>query len=155
MEISEEDITRFFEKIDIDSSEEGCWLWNGSFNGSGYGHFYYKNGNKHGESAHRISWVLAGNIIPDGLIICHKCTTKTCVNPDHLETGTFSKNNGADKIRDGTASRGEKHGKSKLTNEIVHYIRSWTGRKDILAQKIGVSRSLITMVTQKQIWKHI
>lgn len=62
----------------------GCWLWTGAETGTGYGAFW-----AHGERrAHRVSYRLYKGPIPNGMVVCHRCDTPLCVNPEHLFLGT-------------------------------------------------------------------
>lgn len=153
MNLSHEDISRFWEKVDIYSSDDGCWLWTGALNGGGYGTFCFK-GERKGIGVHRISLILSGESIPNGYVARHICRNRNCVNPDHLESGTIQDNTN-DRIRDGTMVCGEKHYSAKLTNDDIIKIREWTGRKDKLAELYGVSKSLITQICNRTTWKHI
>ena len=90
---------------------------------------------------------------------CHKCTTKNCVNPEHLEWGTHPKNM-KDKVRDGTLANGEKNGQAKLTDAQVLEIRreyappnKTTQQK--LAEKYGVAQTIICHIINRKRWKHI
>lgn len=60
----------------------GCWLWLGTIDHLGYGHFSLA-----GKQwlAHRLSFEVARGPIPVGLSIDHKCRQRSCVNPSHLE----------------------------------------------------------------------
>lgn len=81
-------LDRFNEKYEINEST-GCWLWHGSKDKDGYGkiNINYKN-----YRAHRLSYELFKDIIPEGLFVCHTCDTPNCVNPEHLFLGTNQDN---------------------------------------------------------------
>jgi hypothetical protein len=42
--------------------------------------------------AHRLSWELAGNSIPEGMHIDHACRNRACVKPAHLRVTTQYEN---------------------------------------------------------------
>jgi len=137
---------RFWSKVD---KTETCWLWTGCKNNCGYGQIRV-NGQMH--KAHRVSWILSGNTIPEGHIIRHKCLNKNCVNPEHLETGTQAENM-ADKIRDGTTNRGIKCPKVKLTEEQVRQIRVRVDETQaLLAEEYGVNQTTICHIINRKSW---
>lgn len=71
-------------KIIVD--ENNCWLWQGFVMANGYP--YYG-----GKRVHRIIWkILIGNLSQKDALH-HKCKTKSCVNPDHLEKMSFAQHN--------------------------------------------------------------
>jgi len=80
-------IDRFLSKICRQSSD-GCWLWNGSINNSGYGEF---RGEKR-ITAHRWAYEYYIGKIPSGMQVLHKCDVSNCVNPAHLKLGTIQEN---------------------------------------------------------------
>lgn len=148
MELTEKQKERFWKKVE---KTETCWLWTGCC-ANGYGHFVI---NEKTYKSHRVSWFLAGNTIPDGHIIRHKCRSRHCCNPEHLETGTIAENI-ADRIRDGTSNRGERCGTAKLTSAQVLDIRARAGERQAnLAEEFGVSQVTISAIILRRIWKHI
>ena len=83
---------RFFEKTI--AREDGCIIWTASTTVTGYGLFAI-NGSK--VVAHRVAWFIAHGEWPppwptSGLVLDHKCSTKLCVNVDHLQVITHEEN---------------------------------------------------------------
>jgi hypothetical protein len=84
---------------------DDCHVWTGakSYNGYGYWAIYCKElGQKVTVKAHRVAYALAYGFdaLPDGifagdgsqLVINHICSNRSCVNVEHLEIITSSKN---------------------------------------------------------------
>ena len=66
-----------------------CWEWTGCLLKNGYG--------KHGVGgkqilAHRYSYEMAGDLIPEGMFVDHVCSNRKCVRPDHLRIVTRKQN---------------------------------------------------------------
>lgn len=93
-----------FERLYLPEPNTGCWLWTGTTNNQGYGKMTIsKKGTKTYPRAHRVSYELFNGPIKSGLIVCHKCDTPSCVNPDHLFIGSV-KDNVQDSIKKGRSA---------------------------------------------------
>lgn len=125
----------------------GCWTWKGSLVRSGYGSMSW-DGNR-SEGAHRISWMLHFGPIPFGLLICHKCDNKACVNPSHLFLGTIQ-----DNLQD-ASNKGLL--RNALGIERVREIRaSYDGANTLsLATRFGVNRSTVRRIVRNLSWTEL
>lgn len=79
-----------------------CWQWTAGRNSRGYGCFAIQGVS---QLAHRVSVVLDGREIPDGLTVDHLCRNIVCVNPGHLEVVTLAENNRRQPIVQGNHCR--------------------------------------------------
>lgn len=138
-------IAFFWSKVD---KTDSCWNWTGTLDIGGYGEI----GNKH-LAAHRYAYELLKGPIPPGLLVCHTCDNRRCVNPDHLWLGT-TQDNAIDAAR-----KGRKPGTPKLTAEQVIEIRArFAGgniKQTALAIEYGVSVSNIHVIVRGKSRKYL
>lgn len=84
---------RYWPKVAVRGDDE-CWLWVGSTDAAGYGHFRQpgRNASAPNVRAHRFGFELANGPIPEGAKVDHQCFEKSCQNPAHLRLATHSQN---------------------------------------------------------------
>lgn len=142
----------FWDKVDKNSSPNGCWLWTARCSPSGYGVIYI---NGKDERAHRLTLSQhLGRPLSDGMLSLHKCPNnpnRKCVNPLHLKEGTQAENM-ADMIKDGNSTRGTKHSDCKLTEDQVREIRKSFLPGGHLGRQYGVSKNTIYDILSRRSW---
>lgn len=124
---------------------DDCWQWIGSINKrTGYGKKQYKGVTC---LAHIWMWEMLFGPIPDGKVINHLCSNRSCVNPHHLEVV-----NQAENCRHGNGA--------KLTKEDVIEIKSVVfdlkaGGRKLLAEQYGVTPGLISDIKYGRAWADV
>lgn len=131
-----------------------CWEWQSTKIQTGYGKVTIR---RRQHTAHRISFFIAKGYWPS-LHVCHTCDNPPCVNPDHLFEGT-PHDNRQDSIAKGRTTLGTRNGMAKLTPAQVLQIRAigaqHTCTHQSIADRFGVSQTLVSMIIRRACWKHI
>lgn len=128
----------------------GCWLWNRSLGKHGYGEANV-SGNQ--MRAHIASYIVFKGPIDSGLLVCHSCDIKHCINPDHLWLGT-PKDNYQDMINKNRRI-------VKLTiAQVLEIRKEWNENySHSLGSKLcvdyGITPSHLSGIVKRKIWKHI
>ena len=93
-----------------------------------------------------------------GHVVCHGPKGNQCNEVTNLSWGTREKNNGPDKVRDGTDNRGENHGSAKLNKMQVRVIRRLLESKSMTQKEIGdifgVKQVSISKIKTGKTWRH-
>lgn len=74
-------LQRLLAKTDRSEGSEGCWVWLGQVNDSGYAIVHTMWGSR---KAHVVIWELIHGVVPEGKQIHHECRRRHCINPKHL-----------------------------------------------------------------------
>lgn len=139
---------RFWSKV---KKSDGCWMWLGSKDSTGYGRIGAGGRQRSSLLAHRVSWQVNLGEIPEGKCVLHRCDNPSCVNPAHLFLGS-NRDNSQDALAKGRL------GTNKLTDRKVVNIRRRAAegeRHAKLAEDYGVSAVTIFNVVTRRTWKHI
>lgn len=128
-----------------------CIEWSKSRDRDGYGNTW-RDGKQY--RAHRLVFLDCNGYLPE--VVTHTCDNPPCVNPAHLEAGTWQSNMD-DKFRRGRAVHviGENHYGARLTEDQVHWIRASSLSPRVIADWAGVSERTVRGVRRRETWKHV
>jgi hypothetical protein len=133
------------------ATDTGCLIWQGARTG-GYGNTAFLGKTY---PTHRLAWLAHHGPIPDGLLVCHRCDNRLCIEPDHLFLGT-PQQNVVDMIRKG---RGRlRGGRLRLEASQVAIIkRRLLHGESIasLAEELKVADSTISDIKRGKTWTFI
>lgn len=139
---------------------DGCWIWQGKLNNSGYGCFSELiNEEKQELRSHRESYKIFKGEIPEGMLVCHTCDNPACCNPEHLWLGT-NKENQQDSLKKGRRLNSKQRAivAGKMTEEEVQELRelykNGISRKE-LQEKFKLSQSHVTGIINYKYWAHV
>jgi Zinc-binding loop region of homing endonuclease len=145
---------RVLERLEKPDGEEGCHLFVGTKK-AGYGVLTYREDKKKKFiSTHKVVMLFEGRVLKEGEVTRHTCGNPACCNPLHLIAGTQG-DNMKDRRVHGTAAKGARNGRARLTAEQVARIRSTPathGSKSRLAKEFGVHPSTISLILKGEIW---
>jgi uncharacterized NAD-dependent epimerase/dehydratase family protein len=143
----------FWSKVDQTGD---CWPWTRAVNVHGYGIVGWQ-GNFY--LSHRLAFELATGTKPEQMMVCHRCDSPPCCNPDHLFLGTQ-----LDNMRDCVAKGrlrsnvGVCHPGAKLTEDDVREIRRRKAngaRSADVATEFGIDRTHVWQIASGRRWSHV
>ncbi len=155
-------IARFWSHVWVTRDDDSrCWVWTGGCHQRPDGRASYGRFTVRGEHiyAHRSIYQMTHGMLPDELVVRHKCDEEPCVNPCHLIEGTLSDNT-RDKIERGRGPnrKGEKHPLARLNDDDIREIRrlrSLGCRETTVATQFSISRAQVYRIMSGQNWGHI
>lgn len=143
---------RFWSYVDKRGGDD-CWEWTAGLFSSGYGQF---RAGRRKVKAHRFAYTVVIGRIRRGLVICHRCDNRRCVNPSHLFAGTHADNaHDRESKGRGVALMGEQNPASKLTAKQVREIRRRVRAGEphrALAADFDVHRNHVGRIARRERW---
>ena len=131
-----------------------CYFWRNHIGNRGYGQFKFRGVTW---LAHRVSYTIFKQEIPEGMVVMHRCDNPVCIRPSHLRLGSVQ-DNVDDRVAKGRSAKGENNGRSVFTEDDVKLIR-WLyltgGNRTEMARIFGVDRKTICAIVENRTWRHI
>jgi HNH endonuclease len=122
-------------------AQSGCWFWLGCKDKDGYGQVRFQQKQCR---THRFVYEFLYGTLPQGTVVCHRCDQPSCINPEHLFSGTIG-----DNVRD-MVSKNRNVGNTKLSKEQrqeILNLRLSGVPQNVLAKQFNVTRTTIQEIT--------
>lgn len=84
----------------------------------------------------------------------HSCDVRTCINPNHISSGTDA-DNVCDMLSKGREAFGDKSGRAKLTNQQAREIFSAPGTQKDISIQFNVSPSTVSLIKNRKKWRRV
>lgn len=137
-------------RVSITGNDQ-CWEWLGAKNNDGRGMVTFNGSSM---SSARAFWLLMYGNIPGGMQVLHRCDNRLCCNPFHLFLGS-ALDNSQDMVNKGRSTKGESHGRAKLTQGEALAIRSDPRPRKIIAKEYGISDIQVGNIRRGKSWRHL
>lgn len=132
-------------------NENGCWEWQKCRDRQGYGISHKQMGTTR---VHRIAYMLMYGEIPGEMLVLHKCDNASCCNPNHLELGSHSENQGQKAARK-RSLLGERHPMARLTAEQALSIFNDARKQDVIASQYKITQAMVSRIKLGQAWSDV
>lgn len=147
---------RFWSKVEKRGDDE-CWPWRGTIGTTKYGMFRTFGGSM--RAASREAYEMLHGPLPDGVVVCHSCDNRICVNPRHLWTGSVADNNRDRHAKGRTViPRGSDNPRATTSEDTVREIRRLKAQgvaQVEIAARCGVTQVVVSQILTGRTWKHL
>ena len=138
--------------------EGGCWVWQGAFQAYGKTPVMGWQGKTIG--VRRILAIAKGRKV-HGLTATVKCGNHCCVNPDHtllikqgdLARRAVKESRFHQRVTYQVANTNAQRARSSITAEIAAQIREATGKHREIAERFGVSKTMVSKIKLGLQWR--
>jgi predicted XRE-type DNA-binding protein len=157
---SQKDLNRYSSKVDTTpgfGKDGDCWLWRDHLvNGYGKFRLNISPGVNINITATWVSIEMStGILIPEGMLVRHKCDNSICVRYDHLLYGS-QHDNMNDKVGRNRQATKETHGMSKINMDIaikVRYLHDERGYTQMqIENELHIDQTVISDIVRNKLW---
>lgn len=144
----------FWDKVDIDTTPNGCYTWTASVNNCGYGLTKLKG---RSITAHRFAFIFYhGYMPPENLEINHTCHNRRCVRKEHLFLASHTTNM-TTASNTGRMNRNSKQCRKYDFKTILEIKRRADAGERItdISREMNLPRSSVHHIARRKYWKHV
>ena len=102
-------------------------------------------------------WLAMHGELSNTVLVLHTCDNPPCIRPEHLWLGSHQDNH-TDRSVKNRQPAGERNGRCKIGETGVREmfrLRKLGHKHSEIAQSLGVSATLVSVVLQRKLWKKV